>query len=148
MRHRALKILVTAAVLLGGVGLLVFASLRDAEYYKMVDEVMVKPADWVGKSMQIHGNVEPGSIDEKIVGQRTTRTFVLEKNGQRILVRHHGPKPDSFRDMAEIVAKGKLVEESGGYAFEATQLTAKCPSKYEGAEDPHREDGSIAKPVF
>jgi len=38
MRNRALKIGLTGAVLAAGVGLLIYSSLADAEYYKMVDE--------------------------------------------------------------------------------------------------------------
>lgn len=133
MRNRTLKLGVTGAVLVGGIGLLIYSSLADAEYYKMVDEAMTSPDEWTGKSMRIHGYVEPGSIHERIVDQSTVRTFVLEKKDKRILVRHHGPVPDSFRDMSEIVARGKLTKEGGEYVFEARELTAKCPSKYEGA---------------
>ncbi len=137
--------MITAIILLGGLGLLVYASLKDAQYYKMVDEVMAEPTRWTGKAMQVHGFVEPGSLEEEIVGQRTLRSFVLEKNGQRLLVRHQGPKPDAFKDLAEIVAKGKLGVENGEYVFVANQLTAKCPSKYEGAESPHEGQ---KEPVF
>ncbi len=133
MRNRALKLGVTGAILAAGVGLLIYSSLADAEYYKMVDETMDSPEEWTGKSMRIHGYVEPGSIHEEIVDQQTQRTIVLEKKGKRILVRHEGPVPDSFRDMSEIVARGKLTKVGGEYVFEARELTAKCPSKYEGA---------------
>lgn len=133
MRNRALKIGATGAVLAAGIGLLIYSSLADAEYYKMVDEAMVEPDKWTDKTMRIHGYVEPGSIREQIVDQSTTRTFVLEKKGKRIRVKHEGPVPDSFRDMSEIVARGKLVKENGEFVFEARELTAKCPSKYEGA---------------
>jgi len=133
MTNRTLKIGVTGAILAAGIGLLIYSSLADAEYYKMVNEAMDAPDQWTDKSMRLHGYVEPGSIHERIVDQSTKRTFILEKEGKRILVRHEGPVPDSFRDMSEIVARGKLHKEGDQFVFDAQELTAKCPSKYEGA---------------
>ena len=58
---------------------------------------------------------------------------VLEHKGKRIKVRNKGPKPDSFKDKSEVVAEGRIVEENGEPVLVATNLMAKCPSKYEGA---------------
>lgn len=141
MQNRTLKLGVTGAILAAGIGLLIYSSLADAEYYKMVDEAMAEPDKWTDKTMRIHGYVEPGSIRERIEDQQMKRTFVLEKEGKRILVRHHGPVPDSFRDMSEIVARGKMLKEGGQFIFEAKELTAKCPSKYEGEAAPNADPG-------
>jgi cytochrome c-type biogenesis protein CcmE len=102
--------------------------------YKMVDELMKSPAEYKGKEMKIHGWVEPGSINEKVVDQETHRSFVLMREGKKIVVNHMGPKPDTFRDQSEVVAAGVLTEKNGEYIFEAKELQAKCPSKYEGAQ--------------
>ena len=83
--------------------MLIYSSMAEADYYKHVDEVTAEPDHWVDKHLKIHGFVEPGSIDEKIVGESTVRTFVLEYKGERIHVTHKGPKPDTFRDLAEVV---------------------------------------------
>jgi cytochrome c-type biogenesis protein CcmE len=93
--------------------------------------VVGEPLKWKNKALKIHGLVEAGSIKEEIIAQKTHRTFVLEFQGKRIKVRNEGPKPDTFRDLAEVVARGRLVEENGEYVFEASELIAKCPSKYE-----------------
>ena len=131
MRKKA-KILLSVAVLPVGGGLLIRSSIAEADYYKHVHEVNANPARYVGKRLKVHGFVEAGSIDEKIVGSETTRTFVLEYQGERIQVRHKGPKPDTFRDLAEVVAAGKLVQDKdGALVVEASELMAKCPSKYE-----------------
>ncbi len=127
------KLALSAVVGVGIVGFFFYSSQGHASRYKMVDQVMVSPEQWMGKDMQIHGYVEPGSIHEDIVAQETVRTFVLENNGQRILVRNTGPKPDSFRDRSEVVAKGTMRDESGQPVLIATELMAKCPSKYQGA---------------
>lgn len=131
MRKKA-KILLSVAVLAVGGGLLIRSSIAEADYYKHVHEVQANPARYAGKRLKVHGFVEAGSIEEKIVGHETTRSFVLEYQGERIRVRHKGPKPDTFRDLAEVVAAGKLVEQPDGeMVVEATELMAKCPSKYE-----------------
>ena len=92
------KLLITGAVALLGVGFLVYSSLANAGRYRMVDKLMAAPTDFVGKKLQVHGWVEPGSIKEWIDHQETVRTFVLEKNGKRIMVEHRGPAPDTFKD--------------------------------------------------
>jgi cytochrome c-type biogenesis protein CcmE len=129
----ATKVLLSVAVVGGGGGMLIYSSLAEAEYYKHVDEVTMEPDRWLDKSLKVHGFVEPGSIDERIEGQSTVRTFILQYEGERIKVTHTGPKPDTFRDLAEVVAKGKLVaaSEGEGPVLEASELMAKCPSKYE-----------------
>lgn len=128
----ATKVLLSVAVLGGGGGMLVYSSMAEAEYYKHVDEVTLDAGRWVDKTLKVHGFVEAGSIDEKIIGQATVRTFVLEYKGERIQVTHKGPKPDTFRDLAEVVAQGRLHRSpEGDYQLDATELMAKCPSKYE-----------------
>ena len=127
------KVALSIAVSVGAVGFFFYSSQSHTSRYKMVDQVMAAPDQWMGKPMQVHGFVEPGSIHEDIVEQETVRTFILENHGQRILVRNKGPKPDSFRDRSEVVAEGKIVDESGQPVLVATGLMAKCPSKYQGA---------------
>jgi cytochrome c-type biogenesis protein CcmE len=152
MSTRKYKILATLAVALGAGSLLVFSSLADAEqHYQFVQEVMPNPEPWVGKVFKIHGIVEAGSIQEQIVDQKTQRQFVLEakcdksdKNtppcpegkSMRILVKGTGPKPDTFKDLAEVIAHGTLTKAGDAYVFHATELSAKCPSKYKEDQRP------------
>lgn len=136
MSDRTAKILATVTAVALGIGGLVFLmseSLSDTvSYYKHVDEVMAAPQDWAGKKMQVHGHVEAGSINARIEGQESIRDFILEAKGKRIRVFHKGPAPDTFKDLAEVVATGDLVQnESGEWELHADELSAKCPSKYE-----------------
>jgi cytochrome c-type biogenesis protein CcmE len=136
-QHGKAKLVVLSIVIAAGaIGTLVYSSMADAEYYKHVDEVLVAPADWVGRGFKLHGMVEPGSIRESIVGQKTERTFVLEYCGQRVAVRSEGPKPDTFKDLAEVVATGRLTRVGDELVFVASDLSAKCPSKYEQGQAP------------
>jgi cytochrome c-type biogenesis protein CcmE len=116
-----------------------------------------------GKQLKVHGFVEAGSIVEAIVNQEQRRTFVLQKGGKKIRVFSVGPKPDTFKDQSEVVATGRLVAHAdvqkladdicaktkdevalGGacpirtdaeqtMVVDSSELMAKCPSKYEGA---------------
>ncbi len=146
------KVALTVAVVLGGAGFLVYSSVDHAQHYKMVDE-LISTGDlsgWEGKELKVHGNVEAGSIVEKIVNQEQHRTFLLTKGGKSIRVFSMGPKPDTFKDASEVVATGHLVKASDmkamadqlgvhlesdlPYVVDATELMAKCPSKYDGAQ--------------
>lgn len=129
------RIGLTALVAVGSLGFLVYSGRASSSGYRMVDKLMVEPARWVDKEMKIHGFVEPGSIDVKIENQETLRTFTLQNKGKQVKVHHIGPVPDTFKDASEVVAKGTLTRVAdGSYMFEASELMAKCPSKYEGAE--------------
>jgi len=146
------KIALTAAVALAGVGFLVVSSRENSQHYQMVDELMASGdlAQWDGKEMKVHGWVEAGSIVEKTVNQETKRTFLLQKGGKKIRVFSAGPKPDTFKDQSDVVATGHLVPAAQmksaadglgvklgldeAYVVDSTELMAKCPSKYEGAQ--------------
>ncbi|HEY4242478.1 MAG TPA: cytochrome c maturation protein CcmE [Kofleriaceae bacterium] len=144
------KLIVTAVVALAGVLFFVKSAGGSAQHYKMVDELLKDDlSQWSGKELKVHGKVESGSIHEKVVNQQTIRTFILAMNGKRIRVFSSGPKPDTFKDMSEVVATGHLVpaateaanasqlgvpmESDMTYVVDASELMAKCPSKYDGA---------------
>ena len=121
------------ATILATLGLLWYTARGHTTHSMMVDEVVVAYCQWIDRPLRVHGWVEVGSIDERIVDQQAVRTFTLEEKGKRLTVRSTGPKPDAFRDGSEVVAEGKLVLENGSPVFVASALSAKCPSKYEGA---------------
>jgi cytochrome c-type biogenesis protein CcmE len=144
------KLVLTAAVAVGGVAFLVKSSVSSAQHYKMVDDLLQTDlSSWKGKELKVHGWVESNSIHESIVNQETHRTFLLQKGGKKIRVFSAGPKPDTFKDQSEVVATGHLVpasqmaelakslgvaiESDMPYVVDSTELMAKCPSKYDGA---------------
>ena len=128
MSHKAIKIGVTGLVLATAFGVLLFTTLQDnLQYYKYVDEVVAAPHEWEGKTMQVHGYVVPGSIQG--TEDRLKWRFDLQRNGKVINATFSGPPPDTFKDDAEVVLTGQL----SSHGFAATEMTAKCPSKYEEA---------------
>lgn len=128
MSHKAIKIGVTVLVLVLAVGALLFTTLQDnLQYYKYVDEVAASTKQWEGKTLQVHGFVVPGSRFGTT--DRLHWKFELERNGKVISATYSGPPPDNFKDKAEVVLTGQFTPDG----FTATDMTAKCPSKYEEA---------------
>jgi len=127
---RTLKILLSVSILGAAAGVLFYSSMSEAEYFKHVHEVLENPERFRDTSLKVHGFVEAGSIEEEIKDQNIHRTFILQYEGQRIRVTHSGPKPDTFRDLSEVVARGTFIHKDGEYMLEAVELMAKCPSKY------------------
>jgi cytochrome c-type biogenesis protein CcmE len=126
MSIKAVKVTSSVAVVaLALIGLL-YATLReDTQYYKHVDEVMVEPAVWHGKRVQLHGFAE--GIEKK--RNSLEYRFKVQSNGHVVQASYTGVVPDTFKDGAEVVLKGKLGPD--GFQVERNGVMAKCPSKYE-----------------
>ena len=130
MKTKALKIFVTAVVLVGAIGGLMYASLaEDTQYYKHVEEVMVDPVAWHGKKLQLHGFV----VDKSIMRRPDTLDYIFKvhSNGHVVNARYTGVVPDTFKDGSEVVIKGRLGPD--GFHVDPNGVFAKCPSKYEPA---------------
>jgi cytochrome c-type biogenesis protein CcmE len=126
--------LVTLGIVLGGLAYLFYSSAGEAfEYYKHVDEVMTEPQRWEGKHLQIHGFVLPDSIKKRLdkEHQQIEYKFTAVNCGKEITVHYAGTVPDTFKDRAEVVVKGTLANG----LFDAKEISAKCPSKYEQKAD-------------
>jgi len=132
MSHKATKIGVTSLVLLTAFGVLMYTTLGESmQYYKYVDEVTAQPASvWKDKRLQVHGHVVPGSIGKK--RDTLDYRFEIQRNGQKLTAFYTGIVPDTFKDDSEVVLTGRLTSDG----FVATDMTAKCPSKYEAAAPP------------
>jgi cytochrome c-type biogenesis protein CcmE len=128
MSHKAAKVGITTLVLATAFGVLLYTTMGESmQYYKYVDEVAGQPEAWAGKTLQVHGYVVPGSIKRK--RDALDYQFDLQRNGQVVRAYYSGVVPDTFKDEAEVVLTGQLTAAG----FTATEMTAKCPSKYEEA---------------
>jgi len=128
MSKKAIRAVASVAVLLGALSMLLYATVSDgAQFYKHVDEVMVSPAQWYGKNMQLHGFVVDKSIEMR--PNSMDYRFKMRTGDHQVVATYTGIVPDTFKDGAEVVLTGKLTAEG----FHATNMTAKCPSKYEAA---------------
>ena len=101
-------------------------------YYQTLDEF--RAAGEVSGPARVHGFVAPGSI-ERDVAARVVR-FRVQNDPPHAggsaanaltVVYASLETPDLFKDGAEVVVEGEL----GAEAFHATNVLAKCPSKFE-----------------
>jgi cytochrome c-type biogenesis protein CcmE len=132
MNQKVIRIAVTALVLAGAFGGLLWFSLRsDTEYYKHVDEVMASPHQWEGKKLQMHGFVMGTPLRAR---DSLDYRFTVGNKGVTVGAMYSGIVPDTFKEDSEVVLSGTL-EKDG---FHANNIMAKCPSKYDPAKVPTR----------
>jgi cytochrome c-type biogenesis protein CcmE len=122
---------VIAGVLVVGVivWLAVSAGSQAKSYYVTIAELQGMGSKAYSKNLRVAGNVQPGSITR--VG--TSATFTLVELDKTIRVQYQGtePPPDTFKDDAQALAVGTYGRDG---VFHATQLQAKCASKYAPAK--------------
>jgi cytochrome c-type biogenesis protein CcmE len=129
MSQKTARVGITVLVLATAFGVLLYTSLgQSMQFYKYTDEVMANPAEWQGKSLQVHGYVVDGSIAMK-PGTLEYR-FDMQRNGKVMRAFYTGVVPDTFKGESEVVLTGRLSPDN---TFHATEMTAKCPSKYDAA---------------
>jgi cytochrome c-type biogenesis protein CcmE len=129
MSHKAAKVGLTTLILATAFGVLLYTTLGESmQYYKFVDEVLAEPQAWQDKTLQVHGYVVPKSIGRK--RDSLEYQFDIERNGKTLRAYYTGIVPDTFKDESEVVLTGRLAENG---TFVATEMSAKCPSKYEEA---------------
>jgi cytochrome c-type biogenesis protein CcmE len=132
-KTKMIRVLVTVLVLGGAFATLLATSMREnAQYFKEVDEVMPVAADWYGKKLDLHGFVEAGSIMRR--PNTLDIQFKVRQNDSTVLASYTGIVPDTFKDGAEVVLKGKL--STAGFQVDPNGVTAKCPSKYQPIDGP------------
>ena len=128
MKQKALKIGVSSLALVFAFGFLLYSAMGEGTaYYKHVDEVMVDPAAWQGKDLQLHGFVVKDSILRKT--DSFEYRFKVQSKGAVVDATYTGVVPDTFKDDSEVVLKGRL--EANLFRVAPNGVVAKCPSKYE-----------------
>jgi len=120
------KIIIATLIILSTVGYLAFTGGRDNKsYYVTIGELQGMGDKAYVRHLRVAGNVAPGSIHR--VG--TNATFDLLEQGRKLTVVYQGsePPPDTFKDDAQALAVGTYGHDG---VFHASQLQAKCASKY------------------
>lgn len=146
--------LVAALLVMGGVILvLVLTSFKQAAVYsKSVDQLLAEKERIGSRNVRVAGTLVKGTLKRR--DNPCEYRFSMEKNNQKLDVRYaQCVVPDTFRDVpgvnVEVTAEGKLTDEGW---FEASQIMAKCPSKYEmndrskkGEAPAHMDNGQSAQ---
>ena len=130
LTRKTIRVLLSMLVIGGSLTALLATTMReDAQYYKKVDEVMPQAAAWYGKGLQLHGFVVDGTIQRR--PNSFDHRFQVRNGDSVVLASYTGLLPDTFKDGAEVVLKGRLAPD--GFHVQPNGVTAKCPSKYEEA---------------
>lgn len=120
------KIILAVVVILVTIGWLTFTGVRDNKsYYVTISELHAMGNKAYVRHLRVAGNVAPGSIHRT----GTSADFELLEQGRTLHVSYQGtePPPDTFKDDAQALAIGTYGRDG---VFHATQLQAKCASKY------------------
>ena len=110
---------------------LVMVSFKDSTIYsKGIDQLVAEKGKWVGRTVRVEGTLVRGTL--KFREKPCEYQFDATRGGATIHVRYASCiKPDTLRDdMPDVgvTAEGKLTDQGD---FVATNVLAKCPSKYE-----------------
>lgn len=129
------KVMLTVAVLAAG-SRFVACGPRGAPSYYLADDLIASGLRaHAGEIVRVHGYVETGSI-ERLYGDDMRHRFMLVWHGVGLQVQANGPLPDMFRDQAEVIVTGQLVDHDG-WMIDGTAVIAKCPGHYDGAPPLH-----------
>ena len=124
---RNVGFLLGALVIVGSIVALAMSSFDEQIYYYTVAEAQANAAEIGDTEFRIKGNVVAGSLHLRD-GVLNEHAFALTADGVEVLVHYTGPLPDTFADDAEVIALGRF---TGPDRFEAIEVVAKCPSRYE-----------------
>lgn len=130
MRRPQLKFLIIGGGVLLSMALLIVVGTQGSGvgYYMTVSEYLADPSQAVN-GLRVNGKVIHGTIVRETSGEDVS--FEMSDGEASLAVAYHGIIPDTFVDGADVVVEGTLQEG----VFTAHTLLAKCPSKYEAADE-------------
>ena len=134
MRPDKMKLIVTFAIVAGGVAFLMAGKLKGAFRYSESLSVVAQSGDALaGRSLRVQAKFVDGSLVKAREGGRPYFEFQLSEGKHLLTVRYDDSPPDTLVNGAQVTVEGQVVRT--GY-FYATKVFAKCPSKYESAPTP------------
>ncbi len=155
--RRSWGLLAALLVVGGGILALMLSSSSSSAIYAIgVDQLVREQDKFEDRTVRAQGYLVKGTLLKR--DNPCEYRFKIHKNGTELPVRYSNcVVPDTFRDVpsmdVEVTAEGKLANDAGAY-LEATQIMAKCPSKYEmkqkqaaGEKAPHAAMGPAEVPA-
>jgi len=130
--RRRLLLVVPLLMAAAAIVALVLVGMQDKGIYsKPVDELVAQKAKFLGKSVRAEGNLVHGTLVKR--DDPCEYRFKIEKNNVEVPVRFAKcVVPDTFRDVqgmdVAVTVEGELLSDN---TLEASNVLAKCPSKYE-----------------
>jgi cytochrome c-type biogenesis protein CcmE len=135
-----LKFIIAGALIVATISWLAISGARDTKsYYVTITELNAMGSKAYTRNLRVAGNVVPGSINRS----GPNADFMLVEQGKTLRVNYSGaePPPDTFKDDAQALAIGTYGRDG---TFHATQLQAKCASKYAPAKPGAAPTGNTA----
>lgn len=123
-------------VLVVAVGFAMKAVDGGFQYYLTANEYLQRRESLEGRYVKIAGFVKKDSLEQ----ENQTYRFAVEFDGVSLPVEYTGFVPDTFKEGVEVVVEGRS-SKSG--KFIATNLMAKCASKYEVGQVPSLEQQNL-----
>lgn len=120
------RIGIVIVIVLAAIAWLAISGVQaNKSYYVTIQELQAMGPKVYTRHLRVAGNVLPGSIQHS----GTNADFVLVENANKLRVSYQGedPPPDTFKDNSQALAIGTYGHDG---VFHATQLQAKCASKY------------------
>ena len=124
------KFIIAGVIVVAAICWLAISASKDAKQYYVTITELQRMGDQAHKvHLRVAGNVQPGTI----VNNGPNASFTLIEQGKLLRVDYQGsePPPDTFKDNAQALAIGTYGRDN---VFHATQLQAKCASKYAPAK--------------
>lgn len=126
------KFLVGGALVLGGAGYLMYSSTTATGVMyltptELTARVKADPS-FVNAGVKVGARVVPGTIERDPGGKRYV--FQVTDGDRTFPVVYRGIAPDTFTDSVDVVVSGRMGTDG---TFQATELLAKCASRYENA---------------
>lgn len=100
---------------------------RFATYYYTVNEVLAQGNAIHNETVQVKGQVAPGSIEQQSTGLKIKFTIVDVEKQKSMPVVYQGAVPDTFKASADVVVEGYL--DAAG-TFQARTIMPQCASRY------------------
>ena len=125
-KRRAKFMMGGSAVALVLVGLVFWAMSRpgSTSFYMSTSELLaLGSSESAADSYRVNGKVVPGTIEK----DGLTTAFTISDGATPLVITTDRPLPDTLVDSADVVALGRLE----GDRFVASEVLAKCPSKFE-----------------
>lgn len=135
-KQRAKFVVGGAVVAVVVVGLVVWAMNRPSSvsFYKTVSEVQAQGPTQALEDFRVNGNLVPDSVERDGL---TTRFAISDGTSEMTVVTDQS-LPGAFEvnsERVEVIASGSY----NGTAFEASEVFAKCPSKFKAKAEAEAE---------
>ncbi len=124
------KYLIGLLLIFGVIGYLIFFGISSTQqYYMTPTELFAKGQAVMGQGERVGGNLVASSIQQDIKNNKIS--FAITDGTKQLPVSYDGVVPDTFPKATQVIVEGKL---NGDGTFVASEVLAKCPSKYDASK--------------